>query len=74
MGHTQNKKTNFFQKKQNLIRSFQKPFILSKDSMFWLSYECFSILRDAFLLKSVISSQHNPEWKMLLHNFFVSGI
>ena len=26
--------------------------------MFWLSYECFSILYDAFLLKSVISS-HN---------------
>ena len=26
--------------------------------MFWLSYECFSILCDAFLLKSVISS-HN---------------
>ena len=26
--------------------------------MFWLSYECFSILRNAFLLKSAISS-HN---------------
>ena len=24
--------------------------------MFWLSYECFSILYDAFLLKSAISS------------------
>ena len=26
--------------------------------MFWLSYECFSVLCNAFLLKSVISS-HN---------------
>ena len=26
--------------------------------MFWLSYECFSIFRNAFLLKSAISS-HN---------------
>ena len=27
--------------------------------MFWLSYECFSILCDAFLLKSVISSHYS---------------
>ena len=31
---------------------------LSKYHMFWLGYECFSILCDAFLLKSVISN-HN---------------
>ena len=27
--------------------------------MFWLSYECFSILCNAFLLKSAISSHNN---------------
>ena len=27
--------------------------------MFWLSYECFTILYDAFLLKSVISSNNS---------------
>ena len=31
--------------------------------MFWLSYECFSILYDAFLLKSVISSHNSCERK-----------
>ena len=29
--------------------------------MSWLSYECFSILYDAFLLKSVISSHNSCE-------------
>ena len=29
--------------------------------MFWLSYECFSILRNAFLLKSTISSHNSCE-------------
>ena len=29
--------------------------------MFWLSYECFSILYDAFLLKSVISIVKKPK-------------
>ena len=33
--------------------------------MFWLSYECFSILCDAFLLKSAISS-HNSCEKLVL--------
>ena len=47
----------FLQKWQNQIISFQKPFILS-ELMFRLSYECFSILCDAFLRRSVISS-HN---------------
>ena len=32
--------------------------------MFWLSYECFFVLWDAFLLKGVISS----------HNDCVSGV
>ena len=32
--------------------------------MFWLSYECFSILSNAFLLKRVISS-HNS-WQIFL--------
>ena len=36
--------------------SFQK--LLSKYHMFWLSYEYFSLLRDVFLLKSVIFSQN----------------
>ena len=40
------------------ILSFQNLFILTKYHMFWLSYECFSILCNAFLLKSAISS-HN---------------
>ena len=48
----------FFQKQQNQILSFQKLFLLTKYHMFWLSYECFSILCNAFLLKSAISS-HN---------------
>ena len=51
-------KTNFLQKWQNQILSFQKLVIFIKIHMFWLSYECFSILLDAFLLKSVISC-HN---------------
>ena len=48
----------FFQKSQNQILSFQNLIILTKYRMFWLSYECFSIWCNAFLLKSVISS-HN---------------
>ena len=39
--------------------------------MFWLSYECFSILCDAFLLKSVISSHkscdHSAEFSLGLY-------
>ena len=30
--------------------------------MFWLSYECFSIFRNAFLLKSAISSNNSCEY------------
>ena len=49
---------NFFAEitKPNHITSFQKKFILLKYHMFWLSYECFSILYDAFcsVLESVI--------------------
>ena len=56
MGHAQNKK--LFQKLQNQILSFQTLFVLTKYHMFWLSYECFSILCKAFLLKITISS-HN---------------
>ena len=33
------------------IISFQKLFVLSKYDLFWLSYESFSILSDAFLSK-----------------------
>ena len=29
--------------------------------MFWLSYECFSIFHNAFLLKSAISSHNSCE-------------
>ena len=47
----------FFQKEQSEILNFQKLFILTQYHMFWLGYECFSKLCDAFLLKSVISSQ-----------------
>ena len=55
-GHVQNKKTIFF---SEITKPDQKHFILLKYHMFWLSYECFSVLLyDAFLLKSVISS-HN---------------
>ena len=49
MGHAQNKKQ--LQKQENQIISFQKNFILLKCHMFWVSYECFSILYDAFLQK-----------------------
>ena len=35
--------------------------------MFWLSYECFSILRNAFLLKSAISSHNSCEQTELFH-------
>ena len=41
-------------------KSFQNLFVLTK-YMFWLSYECFSILCDAFLLKCVISSHNSCE-------------
>ena len=59
MGHTQNKKQFFFfRNNKSQILSFQNLFILTKYHMFWLSYECFSILCNAFLLKSAISS-HN---------------
>ena len=36
--------------------------------MFWLTYECFSILNDAFFLKSVISSHNSCE---MLHETLV---
>ena len=59
LSHSQNQNLFFFfHKQQNQIISFQKRFILWKYQMFWLSYECFSIVCDAFLLKRVISS-HN---------------
>ena len=48
--------------------------------MFWLSHDCFSILYDAFLLKSIISSYNScgvepnkimtvPEVQKPSHNF-----
>ena len=49
----------FFQKQQNEILSFQNLFILTKYRVFWLSYECFSRLCNAFLLKSAISSDNS---------------
>ena len=58
MGHTQIKKQIFFSEIIRPDLSFQNLFILTKYHMFWLSYECFSILCNAFLLKSPISS-HN---------------
>ena len=39
--------------------------------MFWLSYECFSISCNAFLLKSAISSHNSCDGNQLL---FVSAI
>ena len=42
----------------------------TKHHMFWLSYECFSILCNAFLLKSAISSHSSCE-EVLLNNSFV---
>ena len=62
MSHAQNKK-QFFQKQQNQILSFQNLFILTKYHMFWLSYECFSILCNAFLL-SAISDVMNKQVKI----------
>ena len=57
--HAQNKKQfSFFKNKKKQILSFQNLFILIKYHMFWLSYQCFSILCNGFLLKSAISS-HN---------------
>ena len=55
MGYIQNKKL-FFSEIAKPDHKFSKRFILSKFRMFWLSYECFSLAYDAFLLKSVISS------------------
>ena len=46
----------YFRNNKTRSLSFQNLFILTKYNMFWLSYECFSISCDAFLLKSVISS------------------
>ena len=34
--------------------------------MFWLSYECFSILHNAFLLKSAISSHNSCGLEMII--------
>ena len=34
--------------------------------MFWLSYECFSILSNAFLIKSAISSHNSCETSSLV--------
>ena len=40
--------------------------------MFWLSYECFSILCNAFLLKSAISSHNSCEMSVFsFYTFFV---
>ena len=70
MGHTQNKKQFFFQKQQNQILSFQNLFILTKYCVLAeLSYECFSILCNAFLLKSTISS-HNTAVVSHMHGCF----
>ena len=41
-------KNNFFTEITKNIISFQKLFILSNYRMSWPSYECFSILCDAF--------------------------
>ena len=50
------KKKFFFSEIEKPDPKLPKPFILSKYRMFWLSYECFSILCNAFLLKSANSS------------------
>ena len=50
MGHTQNKQKIFLKKWKKQIISFPKLFILSK-YMFWLSYECFSVLWGCFFAK-----------------------
>ena len=46
----------FFRIIIKLDPKLSKLFILIKYHMFWLSYECFSILCIAFLLKSAISA------------------
>ena len=50
VGHTQNKQKIFLKKWKKQIISFPKLFILSK-CMFWLSYECFSVLWGCFFAK-----------------------
>ena len=69
MGHAQNKKTIFFAEitkpDHKLSKTYQNLSSLSKYCMFWLSYECFSILCDAFLRKSVISSHNNCDFRCI---------
>ena len=40
--------------------------------MFWLSYECFSILRNAFLLKSAISSHNSCDVLISVNELFLT--
>ena len=54
-------KTIFFSEIIKPDPKLSKPFYLTKYHMFWLSYECFSILCNAFLLKSAISSHNSCE-------------
>ena len=49
----------FFSEITKTDPKLSKPFCYNKISMFWLSYECFSILGNAFFLKSVISSNNS---------------
>ena len=50
------KQNYFFSEIEKPDPKLPKLFILRKYRMFWLSYECFSILCNAFLLKSAISN------------------
>ena len=66
------KQKKFLQKKQNQIINFQEKLILSKYHIFWLSYECFSILYDVFMLKRVISSGNSCGNKTHFENHFIT--
>ena len=69
----------FFWERTKADPKLSKPFYFNKISYVWLSYECFSILCDAFSLKSVIFSlnscdiwwDRNP-WK--IHDRGISWI
>ena len=66
MGYAQNKKQFFFSEITKPDPKLSNLFILTKYHMFWLSYECFAILCDAFLLKSVISSLNSCVVQVIL--------
>ena len=62
MGYAQNK-TIFFseitKRDHKLSKTTFSLIKISQVDVFWLSYECFSVLHDALLLKSVISIYNN---------------